>query len=198
MVTLAEMYLPATKLIGTGDQFGPLCRKEAMNLRRIALTVFALWLAVVVSTPAFAQDAPSAAETQEANLKAYVEMLRKDLKKDKVAILTELLQLSPEESAAFWPVYNEYDKSLTRLGDERIAFIRMYAENYSSLTDQKATQIVMGLLDIDGRRNQLKKDYFQRMSRVVSVKQAARFLQIENQIEKLVDLQIAASLPIVE
>ena len=169
-----------------------------MNLRRIALTVFALWLAVVVSAAAFAQDAPSAAQTQEANLKAYVEMLRKDLNKDKVAILTELMQLSSEESAKFWPAYHEYDKALTRLKDERIALIRMWAENSASLTDDKVSRIALGLLDVEGRRNQLQKEYFQRMSRIVSVKDAARFLQIENQIEKLVDLQIAASLPIVE
>jgi len=169
-----------------------------MTLKRIALTLAALWLSASISTTAFAQDAPSAAETQEANLKAYVDLLRKDLKKDKVAILTELMQLDPEESAKFWPVYNEYDKALTKLGDERIAFIRMWAENYDSLSDQKITQIATGLLDVEGRRNQLKKEYFKRMSQAVSVKQAARFLQIENQIEKLVDLQIAASLPIVE
>jgi len=36
------------------------------------------------------------------------------------------------------------------------------------------------------------------MSQTLSPKMAARFLQIENQIEKLVDLQIAANLPIVE
>lgn len=169
-----------------------------MTLKRIALTLTALWLAASITATAFAQDAPSASETQEANLKAYVDLLRKDFKKDKVAILTELMQLSPGEAAKFWPEYNEYDKALTRLGDERIAFIRMWAENYDSLTDQKITQIATGLLDIEDRRNQLKKEYFKRMSRTVSVKQAARFLQIENQIEKLVDLQIAASLPIVE
>jgi hypothetical protein len=169
-----------------------------MTLKHIALTLAALWLATIVAATAFAQDAPSAADTKEANLKAYVELLRKDLKKDKVAILTELMQLSPEESAKFWPVYNEYDKALTKLADERISFIRMYAENLGSLTDAKAMQIATGLLDLEGRRNQLKKEYLQRMSQTVSVKQAVRFVQIENQIEKLVDLQIAASLPIVE
>ncbi len=169
-----------------------------MTLKRIRLTLTALSLAVAVSATAFAQEVPTAAQTQEANMKAYVAMLRKDLNKDKVAILTELMQLSPEESAKFWPVYNEYDKALTKLKDERIAFIRMWAENYGSLSDEKVTSIATGLLDVEGRRNQLHKEYFQRLSRVVTVKQAARFLQIENQIEKLVDLQIAASLPIVE
>lgn len=145
-----------------------------------------------------AQESPTPEQTREANLKAYVELLRKDLKQDKVAVLTELMQLGPEESAKFWPVYNEYDKALTKLGDERIAFIRMYAENFSSLTDPKISQIANGLLDVEARRNALKKLYFQKMSQTLSVRQAARFLQIENQIEKLLDLQISASLPIVE
>jgi hypothetical protein len=151
-----------------------------------------------LSATTFAQSAPTPSETQEANLKAYVAMLRQDLRKAKVTILTELLQLLPDESAQFWPAYNEYDKELTKLGDERTALIRLYAENYGSLSDEKLTQIANGLLDFDARRNQLKKRYFGIMSRTVSVKHAARFLQIENQIEKLVDLQISAKLPVVE
>ena len=145
-----------------------------------------------------AQDELTLSETQEANFKAYVELLRKDLKKDKVSILTEIMEFSPEEAAKFWPVYNNYDKELTKLADERIAFIRMYAENYGSLSDEKVTQIANGMLDLESRRIQLRKQYFETMSRSLSPKLAARFLQIEGQIEKLVDLQIASNLPIVE
>lgn len=155
-------------------------------------------LALSLSVAGRAQSTSSAAENEEANLKAYVEMLRKDLKKDKVAILTELMQLTPEESARFWPVYQEYDSVLSRFADERIAFIRMYAENFSALTDAKTAEIANGLIDLELKRTQLKKQYFQKISQAVSVKQAARFLQIENQIEKLIDLRISASLPIVE
>jgi hypothetical protein len=166
-------------------------------LNRIVPTVSVLLLTILAVGVALAQT-PSAQQTKEANLKAYVDLLRNDIKKDKVAILTDLMQLSPDEAAKFWPVYNEYDKALTKLGDERIAFIRMYTENQTSLTDQKAAQIAMGMLDIEGRRNQLKKEYFQRMSQTLSGKLAGRFLQIESQLERIVDLQIAASLPIVE
>ena len=167
-------------------------------MKRVPMILSCLCLMATIGLQVMAQGPPNAEETKEANLKTYVDLLRKDLKSDKVAILTELMELSPEEAAKFWPVYNEYDKVLTKLGDERIAFIRMYAENYGSLTNQKVTEIATGLLDLDGRRNQLKKQYFQRMSHAMSPKLAARFLQIENQIEKIIDLQIASSLPIVE
>ena len=141
---------------------------------------------------------PTPQQTHEANIKAYIGMMRKDLKKDKVSVITELMDLGPEEAAKFWPVYNEYDKALTKLGDEKIAFIRMYADNYEALTQEMATKITMGMIDVQGRRLELQKQYFQRFSNALTPKDAARWLQVESQIEKLVDLQILANLPIVE
>ena len=137
-------------------------------------------------------------QTREANLKAYIGMMRKDLKKDKVSILTELMDLSPDQAAKFWPIYNEYDKTLTKLADERIAFIRLYADSYASLSNEMATKIAMGMMDVEARRVDLRKQYFQRISQALSAKDAARWLQIEAQIEKVLDLQILASLPIVD
>ncbi len=156
--------------------------------------------AVAVALPlALAQDAaPTAKQNQEANLKAYVDLLRSDLKKGKVQVLTEMMELSPDDSAKFWPVYNNYDKALTKIADERLAFIALYARNYGNLTDAQVNQIVNGLLDVEGKRTDLKRQYYVTMSQALTPKQAAKFLQVESQIEKLVDLQIAANLPIVE
>jgi hypothetical protein len=152
----------------------------------------------LVALPVSGQGQPSTDETEEANLKGYVELLRRDIKKDKVSILSELMALSPEESAKFWPVYNEYDKALTAIADERIALIRMYAENYGSMTNPMAAKIMLGVLDLDTKRNQIKRDYFNKMSEALTAIVAARFLQIENQLERILELQIAASLPMVE
>src|SRR5262245_13261182 len=89
-------------------------------------TAAALFAVIAIA----AGQQPTSDETKEGNLKAYVDLLRKDVKKEKVSILTELMDLGPEDSAKFWPVYNEFDKSLTVLADERLALIRLYAETY--------------------------------------------------------------------
>jgi hypothetical protein len=151
---------------------------------------------VIAGPLAIAQT--DAQQTQDANLKAYVGMMRQDLKKDKVAILTELLAFGPDEASKFWAVYNEYDKALTKLGDERIAFIRLYAENYRGLSNDMATKLAMGLINVEAKRVDLRKQYFQRISLALSAKDAARWLQVETQIEKVIDLQILSNLPIVE
>ena len=158
---------------------------------------FAVVLIAVVSV-AVAQQPPAANQTEEANLKTYVELLRKDVKKQKVSILSELMNLSPEEASKFWPVYNEYDKALTVLADERVSLIKTYSENFRSMTDSMATKLTTGVLDLEAKRIQLRRQYFERMSKALSPKLAARFLQIENQLEKIIDLQIASNLPIVE
>jgi hypothetical protein len=151
-------------------------------------------LAAVAQTP----SEPTPQEAQEANLKAYISMMRQDLKKDKVSILTELMGLDTQESAKFWPVYSEYDKALAKLGDERIVFIRTYADNHSSLTDEMATKIALGVLSLEARRVELRKQYFTLVSQALTPKDAARWLQIELQIEKVVDLQILSALPLVQ
>ena len=61
------------------------------------------------------------AEARERNLRAYVELLRSDLRTQKVAVITEMMQFTEAEDAAFWPVYREYELELSRLNDERLA-----------------------------------------------------------------------------
>jgi hypothetical protein len=140
----------------------------------------------------------SSDDTREANLRAYTELLRSDLRSQKTAIITELMDFTEAEDAKFWPVYREYEAELVKINDDRIALIMEYAAHYEKLTDEVADRLARGALDLEGRRNALKARYYDRFKTVVSPKTAARFLQVENQILLILDLQIAASLPIVQ
>jgi hypothetical protein len=137
-------------------------------------------------------------DTREANLRAYVDLLRSDVRSQRIAILTEVMQFTEEEDAKFWPVYREYESELAKINDERIAVIREYASNYDTLTDTVADRLARSALELEGRRNQLKAKYYDRFRTVLPAKTAIRFFQVENQILLLLDLQIAASLPIVQ
>ena len=137
-------------------------------------------------------------DTREENLHAYTELLRSDLRSQKVGIITEIMQFSEDEDTKFWPVYREYESELAKLNDERLALIKDYAANYATMTDSVADQLALGALDLESRRHALKSLYYNRFKSVVSPKTAARFLQVENQILLILDLQIAASLPIVQ
>jgi hypothetical protein len=164
-----------------------------------------MWSALVLalslsSAPAGAQTAktPSVDETRESNLRVYTELLRSDVRAQAVAIITEVMEFSEDEDARFWPVYREFERDLARLNDDRLALIKEYALNYKQMTDAVADKLARGALDLEGKRHELKVKYYDRFKSVLAPKTAAKFLQVENQILLLLDLQIAASLPIVE
>lgn len=174
-------------------------RRDGGDLKHTKSILVCTGALVLLIPLAFAQDQPAGnPSTNEQNLKTYIDLLRHDLNKEKVAILTELMGLDSDEAAKFWPVYNEYSKALTQLADERVALIRLYAENYATLTDEMATKIALSAMDLETKRVALRKQYFQKFSEALTAKDAARWLQIESQIERLVDLQLMANLPIVE
>ena len=171
-------------------------------MRRWEATAAGVALAIAclgLPTPAAAQGAnPSANDTRETNIHAYVELLRSDLRSQKVAIITDIMQFSEDEDAKFWPVYREYETELSAVNDDRIALIKEYAEAYGNITDAIADRLAHGALDLEARRNAVKAKYYEKFKTALSAKTAARFLQVENQILLILDLQIAASLPIAQ
>jgi hypothetical protein len=143
-------------------------------------------------------DPTPSTSSQEANIQAYVELLRSDVRARKTEILTELMNLNDAQSAKFWPVYREYDVQLQKINDQRLNGILDYAKNFQSMTDEKADQLAKLALALENQRNELKKTYYEKMRDQLGGVVAARFLQVENQMLMVIDLQIASSLPVVE
>lgn len=138
---------------------------------------------------------PSLAQAQQ---DAYVELLRSDVKTQRVAIITEVMQFSDSAAAVFWPIYREYEFEATKIGDDLLALIKDYAANYDNLSEEMAKDLARRALRIDEDELKLRKKYFKRVEKALGSVTAAKFLQIENQIRLLIDLQIAQSLPLIQ
>jgi hypothetical protein len=147
------------------------------------------------TTPA---DATATTDSQQANIRAYIELLRSDIKTKKTEVLADLMQLNDDQADKFWPIYREYDYELQVLNDKRLAGIQDYAKNYPNMTDEKADELAKLALALENQRNALKAKYYEKVREQLGGILAARFLQIENQLLMVIDLQIASSLPIVE
>jgi len=66
------------------------------------------------------------------------------------------------------------------------------------MTDEKAKELVDRALRLEGKRTKLKKKYFKKFDKVLPSKTVAKFFQLENQINLLIDLQIASELPLIK
>ncbi len=142
------------------------------------------------------KQSPSEREDKSLNLAAYAELLRSDIRAQKVAILTEVMGFTEKEDTAFWPIYREYDLEMSKLGDERLALIREYAAGYPALTDEIATTLATKAIDLASRRTAALNTCYEKVKTALSPRTALRFLQVEHQLQLIIDLQIAASLPV--
>jgi hypothetical protein len=156
----------------------------------------ALILVVMSASAARAQTTTANTDATSLNLTAYAELLRADVRAQKVEILVEVLGFDAAEDKAFWPLYREYDAEMSKLGDERVALIADYAAHYDTLTDADADRLASKALELEARRQAAKAKNFQRIKSALSPRSALRFLQVEHQLQLIIDLQISASLPV--
>ena len=140
---------------------------------------------IISFTSVFAQDADS-----------YIEILKSEIKTDKKAIITETMQFTEKESSAFWPIYNEFEHELEKLSGKRIANIKDFAANYDSLTDKKADELIKTSFSFQNDRLSLNEKYYKKFAEVLTPIVAAKYMQLENQIQLILDLSIAANLPL--
>ncbi len=171
-----------------------------MNIQK---ATWALVTAMVTALLAFAPAATAQDNAQPAlssdpqNIQAYIDLLRADVRQQKAEMMGAVMQLSAADAAKFWPIYEEYDTELAKLNDLRVANIKEYASSYDQMTDEKADELIKNGLSYRKQRSELLAKYYERVRQALGGVTAARFIQVEDQLLLIIDLQIDASLPIV-
>ena len=176
-------------------------RKRAVWIMLLAMLAFAPagWSQDATPPKKAAKPATTspAAANQKQNIQAYIQLLRSDVRQQKDEIMGAVMLLSAADAAKFWPIYSEYETELTKLNDQRIANIHEYAVNYAQMTDAKADELVQNAMAYQKQRGELLAKYYDRVKQELGAITAARFIQIEHQLLSIIDLRIAAELPIV-
>lgn len=159
---------------------------------------------VLGGSAAMAQSAPAAAPaassqstaSSKQNLAEDIKLLRKDVRTEKSKIMGAAMGLDADQSKKFWPIYKDYDKQLTKLNDVRLGNIIEYAKNYDSMTENKADEIVNGAIAYRKKRLDLLANTYDKVRGALGAPLAARFLQVEDTLLGLIDLQIQSNLPL--
>ena len=143
-----------------------------------------LVIGVIVATPLHAQ-------------RNLMEMIRADVRAEAQQIMTLAMQLSNDQAESFFPIYREYDLERSRWGDRRLALIQAYAEQFEMMSDEASKALVDEWFVLHAERLRLYRTYHDLVAESLGASVAARFLQVENQIMLLIDIQIAQEIPLV-
>jgi hypothetical protein len=141
----------------------------------------------------FAQDSANSTVTDQ-----DVQLLRKDLRSQRKQLIAANLPLTDAEAVKFWPVYDQYQAEITKIGDTRFALIKEYATNYNTLTDTQAHDLVTRMIGVDESLVQLRQKYIPIVEKVLPGKKTAMFFQMDRRVALMIDLQLASMIPIVQ
>jgi len=127
-----------------------------------------------------------------------LELLRQDLKTQKVALLTASLPLTSKEADVFWPIYRDYSNELAKIYDRRIAVLKTVFEKYDTMDAKTAEELVEKSFSIAEDKTSLLEKTYKKVSKQLGPVTAARFMQVENQILLIVEAQVIDQVPLIK
>jgi hypothetical protein len=131
------------------------------------LIVTALFLLAVVAAN-FAQPGQRGERAQE-KIEAF-----------RIAFFTEKLQLTPEESKTFWPLYNQFENERETLKNK----FDLDGQRFELLSDKDVEAAIMQHIDMEEQMVKLRRDYVRRFMEVLPVRKVAMLQRIDNDFKR--------------
>jgi hypothetical protein len=166
------------------------------NVRAIILTLIVLGSAGSVSaqnsTPAKKEAVKASApnDQSQGSPDEFVDLLRKDIRSQKKQIIAENMELNDAQAEKFWPVYDQYAAELSRIYDVKIALLKGYADNYSSMTGEQAENYIRKRAEVEQSIMQLRLKYIPAFRKALSGRETALFYQLDWRLGLAIDVQL--------
>ena len=139
----------------------------------------------------------STSASAEEDLTNAVEIVRATYQADRQAFLTENLQLTDSESAAFWPLYRSYRTDIDKLGDGLVKLVLEYADVYPNVPEKRAQAMLKEYSRLEQKLASKRAWYVKRAGKVLPAAKALRWAQLENRMDLGLRLQLASVIPLV-
>ena len=107
----------------------------------------------------------------------------KKIESARIALITERLNLTPEQAEKFWPIYREFNEKRRMLRQE-LASTRKNVDP-ATLTEQEGKQLMAKTIAIKQQELNLEQEYSNRMLNVISTQQMLRLRNAEKDFQDM-------------
>ncbi|NTV33000.1 MAG: hypothetical protein HGA50_06885 [Deltaproteobacteria bacterium] len=161
-----------------------------MKRRHTGVFVLALAVAITVwfASPAVSQDKPAD------NMQILLEKIRADKK----LLVAANMELTEPEAKAFWPVYDKFQDELFLLRARTARLIKDYSDSFKDMKNEKAKALLDESITIESLGLKLRKAYLPKFRKALPEKKVARYYQIENKIQAMLNYELAKEIPLVQ
>jgi hypothetical protein len=123
---------------------------------------------------------------------------RASIRAQKLAVVKANMEFTESEAKAFWPLYEEYQAELEKVGDRMADLIKNFGITYKVMTDDTAAMLLKKSIGIQGDRIKLQEKYLPKFDKVLPMTKVARYYQIENKYRAALDTEISSKIPLIE
>jgi hypothetical protein len=164
-------------------------------MKKYIVAFVVIMTGAISSLPAYAADGIKSMDVAKQEIQltiAAVEAQRK-------SVIAQNLFLSNEESG-FWGVYNDYRAEMRKVVDLRVGVVTDYADAFrnNSLSDKTAAKLLDRSLAVQEKRVKVKRSFVKKFKKVLSAKNVARFYQLDNRVDLLVQMQVSSGIPLAQ
>ncbi len=106
------------------------------------------------------------------------------IKAEKVAFITERIDLTVKEAQDFWPVYNEFNDKIDVLFKEEHKITKELKKNIATLSDKDIDTKLDRLFAIKNEKNELENTYHEKYLKVLPIKKVALLYQADREFRK--------------
>jgi hypothetical protein len=165
---------------------------RSLEVAAVGLLLLGLSQGALAQQPAVPPADPAKTEAVE-----EIRLVRVGLAAMRQTLITEGMDLMPDEMQAFWPLYRDYRLEAIDLGDRIVELILRYADNYDQMTDEAADKLLADFVSIEQARTALKAKYLPKFKQILPARKVARFYQLENKLDTAVFAELAEVIPLV-
>ncbi len=120
------------------------------------------------------------------------------LQGDKRQVMLDTLALTPKQLEKFTPIYDEYEAEMKKLMTSASNLNnRLFVADLGGMTDPEAKDIMKQAFKLRQERLSLLEKYAGKLEKELPATKVAQFVQIDNKIRALLDVAVAASIPLV-
>jgi hypothetical protein len=166
--------------------------------RSKSLLCLAALCSLIGPIASLAADAPPPMNEKFTDLEPSIKMLRAEFGQDRRDIVASAMLLTPSEGEKFWPLYDEYRAAQHKVGDRKLKLISDFIAHRESMSEDQAEKLTEEALAVEKKRTSIKEDYVSKMAKELSARTVARFFQIDSKLDAVVDVAIAARVPLIK
>lgn len=109
---------------------------------------------------------------------------REEIESLRVAIFTKHMDLTPQESKAFWPVYDQYREEMDKLHQQRRERRGKLRSGITSLSDIQVESLTDEEVSYQEKETALTRKYHEKFKKVLPIRKVAKLYTAEEAFKR--------------